>query len=335
MDALFVFCIQQGLAATRSLLDDVRSVGVNYLLVQLYYNFSSWTTLPANQPPRVTPSPLTPWPSHTRDTLQIAYFDVVDDVLAEMEARGIVAHLMVYVGNKNVLWPVQRTAADDVFWRYVLARFGAANNLIWDVSKEAGSYGVGADYIHNRLRLIASLNAHGRVVGAHSGVSAATDFRSNQCNVSLCSLLPARARAVELSNRRSSVYTHAHRRIDACGHDARGYRLASPRPQRSTTMSTAASYRTMSRCRALPRRCAPCATRAPMRSVPSGLSNSCTSVRPRAAATGRVVTAARMAAPRALKLTRCATSCGKATSLVPLPRGTIRILRGTFWTRTH
>jgi hypothetical protein len=73
MDALFLFCIQQGLAATRSLLDDVRSVGVNYLLVQLYYNFSSWTTLPANQPPRVTPSPLTPWPSHTRDTLQIAY----------------------------------------------------------------------------------------------------------------------------------------------------------------------------------------------------------------------------------------------------------------------
>ena len=50
-------------------------------------------------------------------------------------------------------------------------RYAAHPAVILDVSKEAASYGVGADYIRNRLALIHGENAHERLVTAHSGLS--------------------------------------------------------------------------------------------------------------------------------------------------------------------
>lgn len=52
-----------------------------------------------------------------------------------------------------------------------MARFGAYPSVVLDVSKEAGGYGVGDDYVQNRMRMMRSMNAHGRLITAHSGFS--------------------------------------------------------------------------------------------------------------------------------------------------------------------
>ena len=44
---------------------------------------------------------------------------------------------------------------------------GAFSNIVLDVSKEAGAYGVGVPYAQDRLRLIHELNPHKRLVTAH------------------------------------------------------------------------------------------------------------------------------------------------------------------------
>jgi len=42
-----------------------------------------------------------------------------------MGRYNLTAHMMLYVGNKQVQWPLRGSAADDIYWRYVLHRYGA------------------------------------------------------------------------------------------------------------------------------------------------------------------------------------------------------------------
>lgn len=169
-------------------LDHIGSFGFNHVLVSAYANYSTWNAkLPPATPPRVSPTPHTPWLAGSDWELDLRFFQNWDVVLRAMEARGLVAHIMVYVGNKGVVWPPRLGGADNAYWRYVLARYGAFSNVVWDVSKEAGSYGIGRAYVLDRLDLIGSMNAHGRLVTSHSGVE-----WSNECgdlpHVTMCSL---------------------------------------------------------------------------------------------------------------------------------------------------
>ena len=54
-----------------------------------------------------------------------------------MMSRGIVAHIMIMVENKNVDWPLEQSPADDLYWSTVVDRYQAYDNVVWDVSKEA------------------------------------------------------------------------------------------------------------------------------------------------------------------------------------------------------
>lgn len=57
---------------------------------------------------------------------------------------------------------------------------------MWDVAKEAGSYGVGNAYVKDRLRVIHGMNAHRRLVTAHSGLQWTNDCEG--CNLTMVSL---------------------------------------------------------------------------------------------------------------------------------------------------
>jgi hypothetical protein len=153
-------------------LDHVGSFGFNHLLVSAYANYSVWNApLPDRAPPKVSPTLRTPWVAGSGYTeLDVEYFAQWDAVLAAMGARGMVAHMMLYVGNKGVAWPPRGSAADDIYWHYVMSRFSAFPAVVLDVSKEAGSYGVGDEYIRLRLDEIVLRNSHRRLVTAHSGL---------------------------------------------------------------------------------------------------------------------------------------------------------------------
>jgi len=163
------------IAPVESTLDVLSGYGFNHLLVSLYANHSGWNQNLPKAPPHIWWAEQvhnTPWVSMSnRSELNLRFLRHWDNVLNAADTRDVVVHLMFYVGNKNVDWPERLSAADDIYWRNVLARFAAHPAVIIDVSKEAASYGIGSAYILNRLAMIHASNAHKRLVTAHSGLS--------------------------------------------------------------------------------------------------------------------------------------------------------------------
>lgn len=107
-------------------------------------------------------------PDHT--VLNTGFFDDFDRMIHYLHGKGIIAHLMIQVQNKKVKWPKRLSPEDDIFWRYVVARYQAFGNVIWDISKESvyllretGSH----DYTINRVSFIKTHDAYHHLVTAH------------------------------------------------------------------------------------------------------------------------------------------------------------------------
>ena len=105
-------------------------------------------------------------PDHSK--LNVEYFKRLDRVVRYLDQKGIVAHVMIYVWNKNVNWPAANSAADDRYFDYVVKRYQAFPNVIWDVSKEALGYGhTDVNYIHKRIERLRELDAYKRLITVH------------------------------------------------------------------------------------------------------------------------------------------------------------------------
>lgn len=101
-------------------------------------------------------------------TLNIDFFKHLDRVLMHLHENEIVSHLMIYVWNKKVNWPKPGSAEDNLFFEYVVKRYQAFPNLIWDISKEALAYGMDdMDYIAERIDRLRKLDAYKRLVTVH------------------------------------------------------------------------------------------------------------------------------------------------------------------------
>jgi hypothetical protein len=79
---------------------------------------------------------------------------------------GITAHLFIKVYNKMVNWPAPRSWEDDLFFTYVVARYGAFSNVVWDFSKESYNERDKA-YCANRLAFVRAQDPYGRLMTAH------------------------------------------------------------------------------------------------------------------------------------------------------------------------
>lgn len=105
-------------------------------------------------------------PDHS--TLSIDFFKHLDRVMAHLHENEIVSHLMIYVWNKNVNWPKPGSENDDRYFDYVIKRYQAFPNLVWDISKEALAYGMDdMDYIVERIDRVRKLDGHKRLVTVH------------------------------------------------------------------------------------------------------------------------------------------------------------------------
>lgn len=72
--------------------------------------------------------------------LNIDFFKKLDRVIQATHEKGIIAHLMFYVWNKKVNWPQLDSAEDQMYFDYIVKRYQAYPNMIWDISKEALFY---------------------------------------------------------------------------------------------------------------------------------------------------------------------------------------------------
>lgn len=101
-------------------------------------------------------------------SLNIEFFQHFDRVIAAMHDKEIVSHLMIYVWNKLVAWPDMDTDADNMYYDYVVKRYQAFPNIVWDVSKEALFYKrATTEYIRERVERTRDMDAYGRLVSVH------------------------------------------------------------------------------------------------------------------------------------------------------------------------
>ncbi|TFG68090.1 MAG: DUF4038 domain-containing protein, partial [Anaerolineales bacterium] len=100
--------------------------------------------------------------------LNVAFFQHLDRVVSYLDQKGIVAHLMIYVWNKLVNWPEMYSTADNAYFDYVIARYQAFPNVVWDASKEALGYGrCDMEYVIERIQRARRLDAHKRLLTVH------------------------------------------------------------------------------------------------------------------------------------------------------------------------
>ena len=100
--------------------------------------------------------------------LNLDYFKQMDRTIALMEERNISLHLMIYVWNKLVTWPDANTEADNMFFDYIIKRYQAYPNVVWDIAKEAYERTrCSPEYILERIDRVRKLDAHKRLVSVH------------------------------------------------------------------------------------------------------------------------------------------------------------------------
>lgn len=199
----WLFALDYGdpeLPRTAPLLDTIRANGFNQVVMNVYaydigwkkdpelperYNFSAPAFYPfggTNEQPDFS-------------SLNYAYFDHLDRVVEMLNAKGISAHLMIYVWNKKVSWPEMYSDADNRYFDHVIRRYQAYPNIIWDISKEALDYGrCDIPYIDERIGRVRDLDAYGRLVTVH-------DYE-------YCKVRPEMVDFISIQSWRSGLYHH-------------------------------------------------------------------------------------------------------------------------------
>lgn len=101
-------------------------------------------------------------------SLNIDFFKHFDKVIAEMHDQEIVSHLMIYVWNKLVAWPEMNSQADNRYYDYVIKRYQAFPNIVWDVSKEALHHTRATkEYVAERIQRTRRIDSYDRLVSVH------------------------------------------------------------------------------------------------------------------------------------------------------------------------
>jgi hypothetical protein len=121
-------------------LDALRAHGFNHVLVNAYAHDCSWRRGKTG-PDDFGPPALYAWegtnesPDFTR--FNLAYWQHYDQMVRALCDRGMVAHILMKVYNKMVRWPPRNSPEEDLYFRWLIARYAAFPTVIWDFSKEA------------------------------------------------------------------------------------------------------------------------------------------------------------------------------------------------------
>ena len=124
----------------RRLIDQMAARGFNHVMLNLFAWDTAWSR-GREHAWDWGPPPVYPWegsnekPDHSR--LNPKFFRIYDGMMSALRDKGIVAHIMLKVYNKQVNWPKPYSRDEERYFRYVVARYQAYSNVVWDFSKEA------------------------------------------------------------------------------------------------------------------------------------------------------------------------------------------------------
>ena len=151
------------------LINQMAARGFNHVLVNVYAHDTSWLPGKSNDYD-YGPAEIFPWegtnqkPDHSR--LNPKFFQAYDGMMEALRDKGIVAHIMLKVYNKKVKWPTRGSREEELYFRYVVARYQAFANVVWDFSKE--SYNEKDNVLQYRLiDLVRNTDAYRHLTTAH------------------------------------------------------------------------------------------------------------------------------------------------------------------------
>ena len=171
-------------------LDKLAGYGFNFVILNAYAYDTSWKKGKTGDDD-FGPPPLSAWegPAQTPDHahFNLPYWQHYDRVIDALNRRGLAAHIFLRVYNKAVVWPANNSPEDDQYYRWLIARYAAYTNVMWDLSKEAHNE-KDMTYKLNRLRLIRATDPYHRLLTVHDDKAAydrgdyndLLDFRSDQ-----------------------------------------------------------------------------------------------------------------------------------------------------------
>ncbi len=176
-EADWLFALDYGnpeLPKTRQLVSTIADNGFNQIVMNVYAFDASWKKDPDLLPEYNYANRLDIFPfkgdneNPDYSGLNIDFFKHLDGVIELLAEKNIVSHLMIYVWNKKVNWPEANSSADNMYFDYVVKRYQAYPNIIWDISKEALGYGhTDINYISNRIDRLKALDAYDRLLTVH------------------------------------------------------------------------------------------------------------------------------------------------------------------------
>ena len=189
---------EEDIPKTKQIISDVSANKFNHIVMNVYAFDANWGERNKIDPkynfaePQVFPfGGSNENPDYS--TLNIDFFKHLDRVIAHLDEQEIIAHLMIYVWNKKVNWPESETQADNLYFDYVVKRYQAYPNLVWDISKEALAHGRDdMGYITRRIDRLRKLDGHSRLLSVH-------DF-------SYCATFPDKVDFISIQNWRPNIY---------------------------------------------------------------------------------------------------------------------------------
>ncbi len=121
-------------------LDLLAEHGFNYVILNTYAH-DTRRRKGKTGPDDFGPAPMFPWagsndsPDHA--CMNLDYWRHYDQVIDAILQRGMQAHIFIKVFNKAVAWPEKDSLEEQLFSRWLIARYSTYPKIIWDSSKEA------------------------------------------------------------------------------------------------------------------------------------------------------------------------------------------------------
>jgi hypothetical protein len=185
---------------SRNLISKIAENGFNHIVMNVYADDVVWTKDPTLPGKYDFGRPLMfPFKGSNADPdfseLNVEFFKRFDRVIAFLNEKNIIAHLMIYVWNKKVNWPEMYSEADNKYFDYVIKRYQAFPNVVWDISKEALSYGrCDMDYVNERIERVRTLDAYNHLLTVH-------DYQ-------FCKEYPDQVDFISIQTWQSDLYNH-------------------------------------------------------------------------------------------------------------------------------
>jgi hypothetical protein len=178
------------LPVTQAFLDKIAAAGYNFVLVNAFAYDTTWRSGNTSADD-YGPPPFIPWegtyeaPDYSR--FNLTYWQHFDAMVDALYQRGMAVHLYFKVYNKKVKWPENGTPEDDLYYRWIVARYAGYPNMIWDLAKEA-NYEKSVEYKVDRLKFIRANDPYHHLLTVHTDIAtynAGTydgllDFRTDQ-----------------------------------------------------------------------------------------------------------------------------------------------------------